>query len=451
MNELRLLPYSEECERGVLGSILLDPSGAMRKCFRIGLDSSAFYDRRHQTLYAELVSMAQKNSRCMDAITIAEWLKSKSALEKVGGYDYLIELQDSTIVPAHVEHYAATLQRCRLKRNIIEQASAAIDCAYRHDSDERQIAEALQNLTLDISATEADTGKEEAATAILEGYADAKAGILKGVPLPFEKINKATGGAPKGLVTVLCGRGGKGKSMFLAHWLNDLGMKGIPATSFCLEDGIELTMARMASCRGKYSHMKMSQGRGRPDWYKLAAESLDVVKAYPVEFVSKKMTIHEIRNRLYSDKETRSIQLAIIDGFKDILRPGDKYNDTGTEEYLSQQLTDIARRLDIAIVVVHHLQKIQDGEQISLTNIRGSAQIVNDCRVAWALQDCVQWNDGEKAKYGFALNEHEDGTPAIYAFHVLKITQGVPCRVPIRKKLDISRFEELTIEDEIGA
>ena len=32
----------------------------------------------------------------MDAVTIGQWLKEHDALDKVGGYDYLVELQDST-------------------------------------------------------------------------------------------------------------------------------------------------------------------------------------------------------------------------------------------------------------------------------------------------------------------------------------------------------------------
>ncbi len=87
---LRIPPHSEEAERGVLGSILLAPIESMRKCLRADLVSDAFYDRRHQTLFAELSAMYQQNSRSMDAITIAEWLKTHSVLENVGGYDYLV-------------------------------------------------------------------------------------------------------------------------------------------------------------------------------------------------------------------------------------------------------------------------------------------------------------------------------------------------------------------------
>ena len=72
---LRIPPHSEEAERGVLGSVLLDPAHALDKCLAKRLAGEAFYDPRHQVLFDALVDMSQANV-AMDAITIAEWLKS---------------------------------------------------------------------------------------------------------------------------------------------------------------------------------------------------------------------------------------------------------------------------------------------------------------------------------------------------------------------------------------
>jgi len=98
---LRIPPHSEEAERGVLGSVLLDPGNAIDKCLARRLSSTAFFERRHQTLFEQMVEMSQ-SGQAMDAITIAEWLKNHNALDKAGGLDYLIQLQESTMVPAGI-------------------------------------------------------------------------------------------------------------------------------------------------------------------------------------------------------------------------------------------------------------------------------------------------------------------------------------------------------------
>jgi replicative DNA helicase len=131
---LRIPPHSEEAERGVLGSILLDPGSAIDKCLAKRLRSESFYDRRHQALFDSMVEMSQANT-AMDAITIAEWLKSTNALEKVGGYDYLVQLQDSTMVPAHVEYYCEIVLEKHLYRRLIEHSSEVIDNAYKAEDE----------------------------------------------------------------------------------------------------------------------------------------------------------------------------------------------------------------------------------------------------------------------------------------------------------------------------
>ncbi|WP_372846619.1 DnaB-like helicase N-terminal domain-containing protein, partial [Pontiella sp.] len=40
---LRIPPHSDEAERGVLGSILLDPSGSLDKCLAKRLGPDSFY------------------------------------------------------------------------------------------------------------------------------------------------------------------------------------------------------------------------------------------------------------------------------------------------------------------------------------------------------------------------------------------------------------------------
>ena len=92
---LKIPPHSIEAERGVLGSILLDPRNSLDKLVALNVKLESFYDQRHQTLFGQLLEMSLTTA-AMDAITIGQWLKEKKVLEKVGGYDYLVELQDST-------------------------------------------------------------------------------------------------------------------------------------------------------------------------------------------------------------------------------------------------------------------------------------------------------------------------------------------------------------------
>ena len=94
---LRIPPHSEEAERGVLGSILLDPVGSIDKCLAKRLGGDAFYDRRHQALFEQMVDMSQAN-KAMDAITIAAKVGENGKMFGSVGLPQIIEkLQEQGI------------------------------------------------------------------------------------------------------------------------------------------------------------------------------------------------------------------------------------------------------------------------------------------------------------------------------------------------------------------
>ena len=64
---MKEIPNDDKAERGVLGSILLDPQRTIPKLF---LKPDEFYNVRHKLLYENLKQMYIHNN-VMDAVTIA--------------------------------------------------------------------------------------------------------------------------------------------------------------------------------------------------------------------------------------------------------------------------------------------------------------------------------------------------------------------------------------------
>ena len=157
MNELKIIPHSEEAERGVLGSIMLKPD----ILDGIGLCREEFYDRRHQELFGQMDDMNRANVG-MDAITIAEWLKDKNAIDKCGGYDYLIQIQNGTLVPSHSEHYAKIVTEKAEYRRHIDIGNKLCESAYKSEdgSDDamvglmEKVASADSEVPLDVLANQ---------------------------------------------------------------------------------------------------------------------------------------------------------------------------------------------------------------------------------------------------------------------------------------------------------
>jgi len=84
----RIPPYSEEAERGVLGSLMLDTERVLDMC-RVGqLGPQSFYVPAHQILFETFSQMADEG-RPVDLLSVGEYLKTAGLLERIGGHQFL--------------------------------------------------------------------------------------------------------------------------------------------------------------------------------------------------------------------------------------------------------------------------------------------------------------------------------------------------------------------------
>lgn len=101
----KLPPHSHEAEVGVLGCILLEPSQCLAECMaRFSNRSDYFYDLRHQSIFAAMVSM-QRSGESIDVITLQQYLKDNGELDQIGGIGYLAELPNNVVSAANLSYY----------------------------------------------------------------------------------------------------------------------------------------------------------------------------------------------------------------------------------------------------------------------------------------------------------------------------------------------------------
>ena len=99
----RTLPQSIEAEMSVLGAMLLD-NEVISFVVPI-LNKNSFYKTAHQELYQTIVEVYDKG-QVVDLVVLREELKKRSLLEKVGGIEYLMALEEAVPTIGNVEFYA---------------------------------------------------------------------------------------------------------------------------------------------------------------------------------------------------------------------------------------------------------------------------------------------------------------------------------------------------------
>ncbi len=444
---LRVPPHSEEAERGVLGSILLDPQGALDKCLAKRLGADCFYDRRHQALFENLVDMSQANMP-MDAITIGEWLKDKNALEKVGGYDYLVQLQDSTLVPAHVEFYADIVMDKRLYRRLIEQSSETIDAAYKGEEEAALLVSEAEASLFELSSHGAEQipdWKDSVKNVFTEIQKDPN-DMDHGVTTGYEGLNDRLRGLAKTDMIVLAARPAMGKTSLAMNIaenaaLGKLAKEPVAVGIFSLEMSREQLVSRMLFSNARVSSRAVQDRMTTKDHGKLAAavDRLSKAKIYIDDTPG--LEAVELRSRARRMKSRYDIGLIVIDYLQ--LMNFSKFAKDGRQREtmaISGAIKAMAKELDVPVMVLSQLSRATEGRGDNipkLSDLRDSGAIEQDADVVLLLYRPSYYKHGD---------DRNDDNLAIV--DVAKFRHGETGDVPMSFVKEYTRFESRTSRED---
>jgi replicative DNA helicase len=404
---LRILPHSDEAERGVLGSILLDPLSSIDKCLAQRLERASFYDPRHQALFEHMVEMSQANVP-MDAITISEWLKDHQALEKVGGHDYLLQLQDSTLVPAHVEFYCGIVQEKHLYRRLIDHSNQFIDRAYRSEDEAALLLSEAETSLFEIGHQGGDRipdWKESIKEVFTEINKDPN-DIDHGVTTGYDGLNTRLRGLAKTDMIVLAARPAMGKTSLAMNIAENAALgklarnnEGVAVGIFSLEMSREQLVRRMLFSNARVSSQAVWKNLTRENHMRLteAVDRLSKAKIYIDDTPG--LEAVEMRSRARRMKSRYGVELIVIDYLQ--LLNYSKYSKDGRQREtmaISGAIKAMAKELDVPVIVLSQLSRATEGRSDfipKLSDLRDSGAIEQDADVVLLLYRPSYYQHGE--------------------------------------------------------
>ena len=144
----RTLPQSVEAEMSVLGAMLLD-NEVINVVIPL-VNKQSFYKTAHQELYQTVLELYDKG-QVVDLVLLREELKKRSLLEKVGGVEYLIELEDAVPTIGNVEYYANIVREKAIKRSLIEVAATIQRQSFDESIDTDNLLDAAERSIFDVT------------------------------------------------------------------------------------------------------------------------------------------------------------------------------------------------------------------------------------------------------------------------------------------------------------
>ena len=441
---LRVPPHSEEAERGVLGSVLLDPEGSLDKCLVRHLTADAFYDPRHRALFEQLVEMGQKNVP-MDAITIGEWLKKNDLLEKVGGYDYLVRLQDSTLVAGHVEFYCDIVLEKHLYRRLIELSNELADKAYRGEAEASMLLAESES-----SLFEMGQGRENRIPDWNESLREVFAEIQKdpndidhGVTTGYRRLNERLRGLARTDMIVLAARPSMGKTSLAMNVAENAALgklakdgKGVPVGIFSLEMSREQLVRRMLFSNARISMQAVRSNLTRANNIRLteAMDRLGKAKIYIDDTPG--LEVVELRSRARRMKSKYGVELIVID-YLQLLNYSKFARDGRQRETMaiSGAIKAMAKELDVPVLVLSQLSRAPEtrgGKALpKLSDLRDSGAIEQDADVVLLLYRDSYYEPGE--------DRNRDNEAVV---DVAKFRHGETGAIPMTFIREYTRFED---------
>lgn len=438
----RLPPYSEEAERGVLGSVLIESERIIELCSMKSVSADSFYVPAHRLLFEQLQAMYQ-SAQAVDLLTVGEALKKAGRLDQVGGYAFLEGLIDSTPTAAHAEFYIDIVQQKYLFRRIIAQASETIDHCYGPDEEAEELLSRTEEAFFELSDKKSvssegwhdvvyrTTGK------IIDGNI-----LASGVPTGFADLDKQLRGLHNTDMIVLAARPSMGKTSLAMNIAEHAALgrgsgKRLAVGVFSLEMSQEQLVRRMLFSKAGVPAWKDMLSEADRARITSAADQLG--KASIIVDDSAGLDVMDLRARARRMRRIYGIQLIVID-YLQLLHDKRRSRDGRQQETasISNSIKAMAKELNVPVLVLSQLSRApeqggREGNKPRLSDLRDSGAIEQDADVVLLLQRPSYYNKEMEAGSG------EDTLAVV---DVAKHRNGPTGEVKLNFFREITRFED---------
>ncbi len=213
----RTPPQDVAAEQAVLGGMLLSKD-AIADVVEV-LRGHDFYRPAHETIYEAVLDLYGRGEPA-DPLTVADELKKRGELGRIGGAPYLHTLVSSVPTAANAGFYAAIVREHALLRRLVEAGTRIVQMGYSGDGEADQIVDRAQAEVY--SVTDRRTSEDYLPLGdIMEGTLDeieaigSRGGQMVGVPTGFADLDALTNGLHPGQMIVIAARPAIGKALAL--------------------------------------------------------------------------------------------------------------------------------------------------------------------------------------------------------------------------------------------
>jgi len=385
---IRLPPHSKEVEQSVLGALLIDKDSIIMIAPMLAPEH--FYEDIHRAIYQSIRELYEDHEP-IDLVTLANKLKSKRDLKKIGGEAYLTELAERVPTAANAASYAKIIRDAATKRELIRIASEAVEEAFDEAKTAAQVLDKSEQSIFSLSQKHLTKNFVPIKDALAESFdrldeLQKRAGGLRGVPTGFAKLDDALAGLQASNLIILAARPGLGKTALALQIAQNAAVKEkIPVGFFSLEMSSEELVDRLLVSQADIDAWRLKTGKLKEaDFVKLSDAMGELAEAPLFIDDSPGSSILEMRTKARRLQAEQNVELIVVDYLQ--LAVSSRNYDNRVQEVteISQSLKNLARELKVPVLALSQLSRaveIRGSKEPQLADLReclvGDTEIVN--------------------------------------------------------------------------
>jgi len=398
--QARQLPWSQEAEQAVLGSLLLWPD-CRSEVFPI-LDAADFYDSAHAAIYAAMRQL-DADSRPIDALQVEQQLQRDDTAHRLrargGPHAYAVDLTGAVVAVDNVAWHARIVAGKALVRRVIEATQAIYAAGYGDTEDPADFADrAAVTLAAIARGRRGGALSRPIGDVLQEVLREAEEAVKRQeagkppvvIPTGFGDLDAMLYGWEPGTLNIEAARPSQGKTALMMDHVEAAAMSGWPAYVGTREmRDVALVRRRLAGA-ANIEHSRLRRvDFGAPEWARLSTAAARLA-ALPVEISRPFYGLVEFESgvRLWRAHKTdpNLPALATLDYLQLLSPPPQKGQSRNREQEVSEmsrRLKGLAQELNLALLVLSQLSRANEKENRRPRNsdLRDSGGIEQDADV----------------------------------------------------------------------
>ena len=392
------MPSNIEAEQAVLGSLLLSKEKYPEVDALI--NPGDFESEAHRDIY-ECIKQLADEGKGIDHITVSKHLDRKNSLQRVGGVDYLKELQKVPVSALAADSYANLVKDQSIDRNlkkVLQEIIKTSDDPKGKSSDEILNEAEAKIFELSENRTKNDSLKkiEEYVGPTLDKLEELskKQGELIGISSGFKAIDGVTQGLQQEDLIVIAGRPSMGKTSLAMNIAENVAREDEGCVLvFSLEMSSESLTSRMLASMAGISQQSFKSANLTDRQWEKTIQQAKKLQSMNIHIDDKpNVTPMEIRakaRRLAKQyRKSGGVKLVIVDYIQLMQMPGRTENRVNELSDISRSLKYLAKEVNAPVIVLSQLNRAVEqrpNKRPQMADLRDSGAIEQDADLIFML------------------------------------------------------------------